>query len=94
MLVNYTRIHVHVRIGSALCALEGREDDIGRAAIDKLIDILDNQILLPQRDPNAPPLMPIENAFTVTGRGTVVIGVQFISYSLANPVSIINYTIA
>jgi elongation factor Tu len=61
-------------IGSALKALEGDASDIGVPAIMKLVDALDTYIPEPQRDIERPFLMPIEDVFSISGRGTVVTG--------------------
>jgi len=60
--------------GSALCALEGREDAIGKDAILKLMAAVDDYIPEPTRDIDKPFLMPIEDVFSISGRGTVVTG--------------------
>jgi elongation factor Tu len=60
--------------GSALKALEGDQSDIGVPAIIKLVDALDTYIPEPQRDIEKPFLMPIEDVFSISGRGTVVTG--------------------
>ena len=60
--------------GSALKALEGDKSEIGVASIDKLIEALDTFIPEPKRDIDKPFLMPIEDVFTISGRGTVVTG--------------------
>ena len=70
----FDAINTPVISGSALCAMEGREPNIGSESILKLIDALDNHITVPARDLTSPFLLPIENAFTVPGRGTVAIG--------------------
>ncbi|MEY4195006.1 MAG: hypothetical protein RLZZ226_1374 [Pseudomonadota bacterium] len=61
-------------IGSALKALEGDASDIGVPAIIKLVDALDSYIPEPQRDIERSFLMPIEDVFSISGRGTVVTG--------------------
>ncbi|BBL73829.1 elongation factor Tu [Methylomagnum ishizawai] len=61
-------------IGSALKALEGDQSDIGVPAIIKLVDALDSYIPEPKRDIEKPFLMPIEDVFSISGRGTVVTG--------------------
>jgi len=61
-------------IGSALKALEGDQSDIGVPAIIKLVQALDDYIPLPERPINLPFLMPIEDVFSISGRGTVVTG--------------------
>ncbi|MCP5141452.1 MAG: elongation factor Tu [Chromatiales bacterium] len=61
-------------IGSALKALEGDQSDIGVPAIVKLVEALDSYIPEPERDTDKPFLMPIEDVFSISGRGTVVTG--------------------
>ena len=61
-------------IGSALKALEGDATDIGTKSIDKLIEALDEYIPEPKRAIDGPFLMPIEDVFSISGRGTVVTG--------------------
>jgi len=60
--------------GSALAALEGRDDAIGKEAIEKLMDAVDTYIPQPDRPKDQPFLMPIEDVFSISGRGTVVTG--------------------
>jgi len=60
--------------GSALKALEGDQSEIGVPAIIKLVDALDSYIPEPERDIEKPFLMPIEDVFSISGRGTVVTG--------------------
>ena len=60
--------------GSALCALEGREDAIGKNAINELMTAVDTYIPQPMRALDKPFLMPIEDVFSISGRGTVVTG--------------------
>ncbi|VDD74334.1 unnamed protein product [Mesocestoides corti] len=59
--------------GSALCALEGRDPAIGRDKIVELLKVID-EIPMPKRDLDKPLLLPIEQVFTITGRGTVATG--------------------
>jgi elongation factor Tu len=61
-------------IGSALKALEGDASDIGVKSIDKLVEALDTYIPEPKRAIDGPFLMPIEDVFSISGRGTVVTG--------------------
>ncbi|KAJ3005746.1 translation elongation factor Tu [Thoreauomyces humboldtii] len=61
-------------MGSALCALEGREPEIGQEAIFKLMEAVDSYIPTPIRDLEKPFLMPIEDVFSIAGRGTVCTG--------------------
>ncbi|KAJ1915050.1 translation elongation factor Tu [Mycoemilia scoparia] len=60
--------------GSALCALEGRKPEIGLEAIKKLMQAVDSWIPTPERDLDKPFLMPIEDIFSISGRGTVTTG--------------------
>jgi len=60
--------------GSALQALEGDEGDLGAESIRKLIEAMDSYIPEPERDIDQPYLMPIEDVFSISGRGTVVTG--------------------
>jgi len=60
--------------GSALKALEGDTSEIGAPAIMKLLEALDSYIPEPQRATDKPFLMPIEDVFSISGRGTVVTG--------------------
>ncbi|OFW91601.1 MAG: translation elongation factor Tu, partial [Alphaproteobacteria bacterium RIFCSPHIGHO2_12_42_13] len=60
--------------GSALCALEGRDDPIGKNAILELMTAVDTYIPQPNRAIDKPFLMPIEDVFSISGRGTVVTG--------------------
>jgi len=60
--------------GSALKALEGDTSDIGSGAILKLMEAVDEYIPQPQRAVEKPFLMPIEDVFSISGRGTVVTG--------------------
>ncbi len=60
--------------GSALCGLEGREPALGHDAILKLMDAVDTYIPQPDRPKDRPFLMPIEDVFSISGRGTVVTG--------------------
>ena len=60
--------------GSALCALEDREPEIGEQAVLKLMEAVDAYIPQPERPKDRPFLMPIEDVFSISGRGTVVTG--------------------
>ncbi|MHC8492832.1 elongation factor Tu [Thalassospira sp. SM2505] len=60
--------------GSALAALEGRDDEIGKNAILELMAAVDDYIPAPDRPKDRPFLMPIEDVFSISGRGTVVTG--------------------
>jgi elongation factor Tu len=61
-------------IGSALKALEGDQSDIGVPSIVKLVEALDTWIPLPERAIDGAFLMPVEDVFSISGRGTVVTG--------------------
>jgi len=60
--------------GSALCALEDREPALGKEAVLKLMEAVDAYIPQPERPKDKPFLMPIEDVFSISGRGTVVTG--------------------
>jgi elongation factor Tu len=60
--------------GSALFALEGRNPEVGEASINALMEAVDSYIPQPERAKDRPFLMPIEDVFTISGRGTVVTG--------------------
>lgn len=61
-------------VGSALKALEGDESEIGVPSIMKLVDVMDDYIPIPERPIDQPFLLPIEDVFSISGRGTVVTG--------------------
>ena len=61
-------------VGSALKALEDDESDIGKPSIQKLVEAMDAYIPEPQREIDKPFLLPIEDVFSISGRGTVVTG--------------------
>jgi len=60
--------------GSALAALAGEDTEAGTQSIDRLMEACDTFIPEPERDTAKPFLMPVEDVFTITGRGTVVTG--------------------
>lgn len=60
--------------GSALCALENKNPEMGIEAIMKLLEAVDEHIPTPARDLDKPFLLPIEGVFSIPGRGTVVTG--------------------
>ena len=60
--------------GSALAALEGRDDEIGKNSIIELMKAVDEHIPQPSRPIDQPFLMPVEDVFSISGRGTVVTG--------------------
>jgi elongation factor Tu len=57
-----------------LKALEGDTSEIGVDAVTKLVEALDSFVPIPERDEDKPFLMPVEDVFTISGRGTVVTG--------------------
>jgi elongation factor Tu len=61
-------------VGSALKALEGDKSDIGIPSILKLVGVMDDYFPIPERPVDLPFLMPIEDVFSISGRGTVVTG--------------------
>ena len=60
--------------GSALAAVEGRDDEIGKNSILELMKAVDEHIPQPDRPKDKPFLMPVEDVFSISGRGTVVTG--------------------
>jgi len=60
--------------GSALAAVEGRDDEIGKNSILELLKAIDDHIPQPTRPKDKPFLMPVEDVFTISGRGTVATG--------------------
>jgi elongation factor Tu len=60
--------------GSALAAVEGRDDEIGKNSIIELMKAVDDFIPQPTREVDKPFLMPVEDVFTISGRGTVATG--------------------
>jgi elongation factor Tu len=63
-----------VVVGSALKALEGDESEVGVGSIMKLVEVMDEYIPIPERPIDQPFLLPIEDVFSISGRGTVVTG--------------------
>ena len=68
--------------GSALKAMEGDETAIGEESIIKLMEAVDSYIPIPERDVDKPFLMPIEDIFSIEGRGTVVTGLEMFNKTL------------
>ncbi len=65
---------IPIVVGSALKALEGDTSEMGEGAILKLMDAVDSFVQEPVRDIDKPFIMPVEDVFTISGRGTVVTG--------------------
>ncbi len=61
-------------LGSALKALEGEDSEMGKQSVRKLLETLDSYVPEPERPIDLPFLMPIEDVFSISGRGTVVTG--------------------
>ncbi len=71
---DYPGDDIPIIAGSALAALEGRDPEIGEESIKKLMAAVDEYIPQPERAIDQPFLMPIEDVFSISGRGTVVTG--------------------
>ncbi len=71
---NFPADEIPIIKGSALCALEGKNDEVGKNKILELMNAIDNYIPQPERPKDRPFLMPIEDVFSISGRGTVVTG--------------------
>ncbi len=65
---------IPIVMGSALAAVEGRDEEIGKNSIIKLMEAVDTYIPTPDRPKDLPFLLPIEDVFSISGRGTVVTG--------------------
>lgn len=70
----YPGTEIPIIRGSALMALEGKKNEIGRDKILELMENVDSYIPLPNRPLDKPFLMPIEDVFSISGRGTVITG--------------------
>ncbi|KAJ9576015.1 hypothetical protein L9F63_007115 [Diploptera punctata] len=73
--------------GSALLALKGDESEFGEPSVKKLLDAMDKYFPIPKRDYTSPFMLPIDNAFTVTGRGTVAVGTLVKGIMIKNDVA-------
>lgn len=83
---------VPVLQGSALCALEGREDKIGKDAVMALMAAVDETIPTPKRDTDKDFLMPVEGTHSIAGRGTVVTGrIESGSVKVGDEIEIVGY---
>ena len=81
---------IPIVVGSALKALEGDKSEMGEGSIFKLMDEVDNYIPTPERPTDKPFLMPVEDVFTITGRGTVATGrVERGTVKVGDPVEIV-----
>lgn len=72
--MGYDGDNIPIVKGSALCALEGKNPEMGAKTIMDLLAEVDKYIPTPQRDLDKPFLMPVENVYSIPGRGTVVTG--------------------
>src|SRR3546814_20010363 len=63
--------NIPIIAGSALAAIEGRDDNIGKETILKLMEAVDSWIPQPERPVDQPFLMPIEDVFSISGRGKI-----------------------
>ncbi|XP_046736081.1 elongation factor Tu, mitochondrial-like [Diprion similis] len=72
--MGYDGENVPIIKGSALCALEGKKPEIGSESISKLLEEVDKYIPTPVRDLDKPFLLPVEQTYSIPGRGTVVTG--------------------
>ena len=74
-MYNFPGDDTPIIIGSALMAVEGKDDNgYGTSAVKKLVETLDTYIPMPERAIDKPFLLPIEDVFSIAGRGTVVTG--------------------
>jgi elongation factor Tu len=71
---NFPGDETPIIVGSALKALEGDESDMGKGSILKLAKAIDDYFVIPPREIDKPFLMPVEDVFSISGRGTVVTG--------------------
>jgi elongation factor Tu len=79
--------------GSALKALEGEDSEYGTQSIGKLLEACDEFIPEPKREVDKPFLMPVEDVFTITGRGTVVTGrIERGMVKVGEEIEIVGYT--
>ncbi|XP_050466000.1 elongation factor Tu, mitochondrial-like [Cataglyphis hispanica] len=72
--MGYDGDNIPVVKGSALCALEAKNPEIGAKAILQLLEEVDKHIPTPERELDKPFLLPVENVYSIPGRGTVVTG--------------------
>ncbi|MFH4981258.1 hypothetical protein AB6A40_007967, partial [Gnathostoma spinigerum] len=70
----YSGNDIPVVFGSALCALEGKNPEIGEHSVEKLLEVLDSVFVIPERNPNTEAMFPAEHIYSIQGRGTVITG--------------------
>jgi len=71
---NFDGENTPIIMGSALAALDGRDNEIGAAKIKELVDACDTWLEMPARDLEKPFCLPVEDVFSISGRGTVATG--------------------
>jgi len=92
-LYKYDSAKVSVVRGSALCAMEGKEPELGAKAILKLMEAVDKDIPEPKRHTDEDFLMPIESVFSIAGRGTVVTGlIERGKVKVGDPLEVVGLT--
>ncbi|CAF0931844.1 unnamed protein product [Brachionus calyciflorus] len=90
--IGYDPENVPFIAGSALAALENKSPELGKNAILKLMETVDNHVTIPTRDINKPFFLPIEHSYAISGRGTVVTGrVERGICKKGDPLEIIGY---
>ncbi|KAF8358068.1 tufm-1 [Pristionchus pacificus] len=71
---DYNGAELPVIFGSALCCLEDKRPEIGLDAVKKLLDVLDNKFVIPERHTEKEPMFAAEHVYSIQGRGTVITG--------------------
>ncbi len=71
---NFPGDEIPIVTGSALAAIEGRDEEVGKQSVLKLMEAIDTYIPVPERPMDQPFLMPVEDVFSISGRGTVATG--------------------
>ncbi|GMT17828.1 hypothetical protein PFISCL1PPCAC_9125 [Pristionchus fissidentatus] len=71
---DYNGAELPVIFGSALCCLEDKRPEIGLESVKKLIDVLDNKFVIPERHTEKEPMFAAEHVYSIQGRGTVITG--------------------
>ena len=71
---NFPGDEIPIVTGSALAVIEGRDEEVGKQSVLKLMEAIDTYIPVPERPMDQPFLMPVEDVFSISGRGTVATG--------------------
>ncbi|GMS88402.1 hypothetical protein PENTCL1PPCAC_10577, partial [Pristionchus entomophagus] len=71
---DYNGAELPVIFGSALCCLEDKRPEIGLESVRKLLDVLDNKFVIPERHTEKEPMFAAEHVYSIQGRGTVITG--------------------